>query len=435
MSRWMRLGSEVLALLSIALATGCSTGEFEDIQQRMQNALETRVVVGKVRFETGDRLCVLVVALRHTPAGLVAEAAAQAYGTGSYGMGVVAGERYTIVGFADRNGNYRLDAGEPVGIAAAVLDAGAHGPMGRRDLDLVASTALPADVERALREVPRLEQQPETLAAGDVLPIDDEKFSAEYATRGLWQPDRFLATVGAGVFFLEPYDPAKRTVLFVSGAGGFPQQWLPILHFLDHDRYQPCVFLYASGARLDASVRLLDRALRKMRRRYHVERISVVAHSMGGLVARAWILRAQESAGESLVDSFISISTPWRGHEAAGFGADLPGGPIPAWVDLRSDSEYQTALFSRQLPESVAYLLLYSYGGKKNPLLPDNDGTVTIASQLRAEARADALRVAGFDEGHVSILSSPSVARTVERFLDEPRAPGEGSSGFRRPRP
>lgn len=48
---------------------------------------------------------------------------------------------------------------------------------------------------------------------------------------------------------------------------------------------------------------------------------------------------------------------------------------------------------------------------------PTSDGTVTLASQLRPEAQAEARLVMGFDEDHVGILSAPSVIEQVHRAL------------------
>jgi hypothetical protein len=48
----------------------------------------------------------------------------------------------------------------------------------------------------------------------------------------------------------------------------------------------------------------------------------------------------------------------------------------------------------------------------------ENDGTVSVASQLRAEARADAASVQGYDEDHVSILSARAPLLRGQHFLD-----------------
>ena len=57
----------------------------------------------------------------------------------------------------------------------------------------------------------------------------------ENARRGLWQPVEFVRQVGAGVYFLEPYDPDKIPVLFVHGALGHPGDWDAIVAALDRN--------------------------------------------------------------------------------------------------------------------------------------------------------------------------------------------------------
>ena len=87
--------------------------------------------------------------------------------------------------------------------------------------------------------------------------------SAESGSLGLRQPFEFLANVGIGVFLLEPYDPKRIPVLFVSGAGGNPWEWRALIDALDHSRYQPWVFVYPSGQRLASSVGCWSAASRR----------------------------------------------------------------------------------------------------------------------------------------------------------------------------
>ena len=48
----------------------------------------------------------------------------------------------------------------------------------------------------------------------------------------------------------------------------------------------------------------------------------------------------------------------------------------------------------------------------------ENDGTVSVASQLRPEAKADAASVQGYDEDHVSILSARAPLTRAKEILD-----------------
>src|SRR5262249_57488837 len=50
---------------------------------------------------------------------------------------------------------------------------------------------------------------------GEVVTLDDARFSDEAARVGLWRPVEFLEDYGAGIYFLEPYHPNRPSLLFV----------------------------------------------------------------------------------------------------------------------------------------------------------------------------------------------------------------------------
>ena len=67
------------------------------------------------------------------------------------------------------------------------------------------------------------------------------------------------------------------------------------------------------------------------------------------------------------------------------------------------------SLFDRRLPAHVEYDLLFGHRGSPGLWRPNNDGAVTLASQLRRAAQEEGWVVFGFDEGHTSILVAPQV--------------------------
>jgi len=48
-----------------------------------------------------------------------------------------------------------------------------------------------------------------------------------------------------------------------------------------------------------------------------------------------------------------------------------------------------------------------------------NDGTVTVASQLRPAAQHEAARVEGFNETHMSVLESTAVSERLNELLGQ----------------
>ena len=224
-----------------------------------------------------------------------------------------------------------------------------------------------------------------------------------------------------GVYFLEPYDSRRVPVLFVYGAAGSPQDWRTFFTTLDRTKYQSWFFLYPSGRRLEGSALALNAAVELLQRQLGFSRLHVVAHSMGGLVARSFLAKNVLDDHNRYVSKFVSISTPWGGHEAAAMGVKFGPAVVPSWRDMVTGSEFQKAVLARSFKGKVDHLLIYGTHSSRSLFLPDeNDGTVSVVSQLEPLARKDAVEVVAFDADHVGILSRPDVVSIVEDFLADP---------------
>ena len=257
---------------------------------------------------------------------------------------------------------------------------------------------------------------------GEVVNLDDARFSHENGRLGLWQPIRFWEEVGGGLFFLEPFSQDKIPVLFVHGAGGHPQQWSTIIHRLDRTRFQPWVVFYPSGFRLNWIAEGIGKSLSEVFVTQKFEKLIVVAHSMGGMIARSLLnviaQRQTDYQGEIL---FITLSTPWSGHQAAQIGVDYAPAVIPSWVDMVPGSPFQQSLFRTVWPNTMKYYLLFSFNGGRNPFTNGNDdGTVSLVSQLNPKAQEAAIKTFGFNEDHVSILKSSEVSEKINGLLRSP---------------
>ncbi len=156
--------------------------------------------------------------------------------------------------------------------------------------------------------------------------------------------------------------------------------------------------------------------------RYGFQRLDVVAHSMGGLVSRQFIVKNVIEDQQDYIRTFITFSTPWGGHEAAAMGVKWAPTVVPSWRDMESGSDFLDQLFDRRLKGKVDHHLFYSHHAKRSAIMPaENDGTVSVASQLRTEAKADAASVQGYDEDHVSILSARAPLQRAREILDAAR--------------
>jgi hypothetical protein len=81
------------------------------------------------------------------------------------------------------------------------------------------------------------------------------------------------------------------------------------------------------------------------------------------------------------------------------------------------NGEFALSIYRKKLPPGIAHYLLFGHRGNRNPLRPNNDGVVTLATQLDPRAQAEAKMVFGFEEDHSSILESERVASVLPNIL------------------
>jgi len=88
---------------------------------------------------------------------------------------------------------------------------------------------------------------------------------------------------------------------------------------------------------------------------------------------------------------------------------------VRVFVDMAPGSAYLKSIYEKD--PGVPHYLLFSFrhtgvfGGEAS------DGTVTVASQLRAAAQHGATRVEGFNETHMSVLEAAAVSERLNGLL------------------
>ena len=272
------------------------------------------------------------------------------------------------------------------------------------------------------KQISQVDMRVENRHAGVVVSLSDPRFDRETGPLGMWEPVTFYERYGAGLFLLQPYEVGKIPVLFVHGVGGTPRNFETLVSKLDRSRFQPWVVQYPSGMRLTLLADYFAKLLKEVQVRHKVPRVIVVAHSMGGLVARGFINRLTAD-GQTFVPLFVSISSPWQGHPGAGVGVQRSPVILPCWYDVAPGSPYLDSLRQTPLPAGTAYYLLFSYRGSSALMTDGNtDGTLPLSSMLDLGMQESALNVFGFNEPHSGILESPDVSARLNRIL-ESRAP------------
>ena len=251
-------------------------------------------------------------------------------------------------------------------------------------------------------------------AVGEIANLTDPRFDPSIAEDGLWRPFDFLFKGHPGVYFLGAYDSTKIPVLFVHGINGTPQNFRTLIERIDQRRFQPWVYYYPSGAALPQVADHLTQTMRKLQVQYGFRSFAVVAHSMGGLVSRGFLQRYREGGGNAAVPLFVSIATPWDGHKAAEYGTKAPV-VVRVWTDMAPGSVYLKSIYEKD--PGVPHYLLFTFRQEGVSLGEASDGTVTVASQLRAAAQQGATRVEGYNETHMSVLESRAVSGRLNGLL------------------
>jgi pimeloyl-ACP methyl ester carboxylesterase len=257
----------------------------------------------------------------------------------------------------------------------------------------------------------------QTVAVGELTSLAEDMFSEAVAESGLWRPFDFLVDGYAGVWFLEPFDPKRTPVLFVHGINGSPANFDYLIRNLDRTRFQAWVYYYPSGLHLGSVADQLNQTVTKLQVRYRVPRFAVVAHSMGGLVARGFILRHQESSRGAAIPLFVSISTPWGGHKAAEDGVRRMPIVVEVWRDMAPGSEYQRSVLGTPLPAGMQHHMLFTFQRRSTSFGESDDQGVSVASQLALPAQSSAVRLYGFDDTHVGVLRNPETSRLLNELL------------------
>ena len=132
------------------------------------------------------------------------------------------------------------------------------------------------------------------------------------------------------------------------------------------------------------------------------EKVAVIGHSMGGIVARHYV---QALGGEDTVDTVITLGAPHRGSYSAYLGIG------PAAVEMRPGSPFLCELEATARPGPVRYVAYYS------------DLDFMVLPAVNAKLIHPALRATNIrlrHTGHLSLLLSGEVIRGVLEHLSDP---------------
>lgn len=324
-----------------------------------------------------------------------------------------------VFAFQDVNGNYQYDVGEPYDVTAPLVGLTHEGEIavGKLALQLRSMDAAKPVFAGSLFGVRSKLVSGVDIQLGVKADLMAPPFSQENASLGMWQPMTFMRRGLAGIYFLDDYDPAKVPVLFIHGINGSPRDFAQLVQHIDRTKFQPWLAYYPSGLEIQTiSVGLLG-MINKLAQEHRLQRMHIVAHSMGGLVGRQLLNTCQEEEECDYVRTFVTISSPFGGAAPAKSGLEHSPVVMPVWRSLNPDGDFLRQLFARPLPPNVTHHMLFGYRNTSTLSTESSDGTVPLGSQLRPVAQRQAVSVLGLDEDHLSILDSQMVGDLVNAYL------------------
>lgn len=415
----------ILALIAL-LASGCM---LRDLKQQVELIDDTCLVTGSVAVDDANSRAVMVAMLPgdaqqgQVPRPIDFTLADRA---GDFSFALTPGS-YRFLAFEDRDGNLELDDDESARHAygGEAVDCGAGEQLHKARItlahdDRVESGSLSVQGSRSLvaGAMETAVSLGQLTSFGEVAPLSDPRFDLDVARASMWRPVDFLRAGHSGVYLREPLDALRTPVLFIHGINGSPRVLEPLIDSLDSERLQPMYFYYASGLRIDQVVWHLDRIMRELEHRHAIQRYHVVAHSMGGLIAQAWLRQRVASDQRAGIASFISLSTPWLGYPSARQGVDHSPVVVPVWRDMASGSEFLAELFSDQPMAGLPPLhLLFGYDESGWLDNEPGDGVATLASMLPVPVQRQATSTFGVKASHVGIVANEAALERVEHLL------------------
>jgi triacylglycerol esterase/lipase EstA (alpha/beta hydrolase family) len=194
---------------------------------------------------------------------------------------------------------------------------------------------------------------------------------------------------------------AHVPVLLVHGYGCNSGYWAHLVPLLDREGISHAsVDLEPVAGSIDDYAPLIEERVQALCAATGAARIAIVAHSMGGLAARAWMRRY----GSARVARVITLGTPHHGTMLARFG---PGANA---VQMRRNGPWLRDLAASEAPD-VRARIVSIYTHHDNIVAPQDSSVLPGARNI-----------AFGGVGHVALGSNPRVLAEVLQLLRELRA-------------
>ncbi len=345
-----------------------------------------------------------------------------------YGMNLPAGS-YRIALASDRNENGVIEADEVEGSAPLVLAAAAFPSLVAGDIDLAPDAGTRIAVSTLPAPYPSVSSEPLTESLfypkGTIRKLSDPIFSPYMSELGMYDPAAFMEAAPLMFYTLEEDSGYKVPVIFVHGMGGSAADFETIAGRIDRSRYTPWFFHYPSGLELGRLSQLFyDIFLSGNIIPASENSYVIVAHSMGGLIARDALNRGQARPEEAKVGLLLTLASPFGGMKSAAKGVARAPLVVPAWRDLDPDSDFINGLSRQPLPGAAEHRVVFcGLSDKDVTRRSGSDGIVPVSSQLSEAARAGASAIEGMRSAHAAVLSEPAAVERIADLIAAIRSP------------
>jgi triacylglycerol esterase/lipase EstA (alpha/beta hydrolase family) len=235
------------------------------------------------------------------------------------------------------------------------------------------------------------------LTAGARLRLFAQEFKASFMA-GTWHMLR--AGRPARIY----RDSSRLPVLLVHGYGANGGYWVHMAALLDAARISHATLdLDPIFGDIDAYAPLVDEAARVLCAAAGSGKLVVVGHSMGGLVARAWLRRG----GLARAARVITLGTPHHGSMLAAFAPGTNGAQMRRSAGARPESAWLRALADSESLDTRA-LITSLWSHHDNMVAPQDSSLLPGARNIE---------FGGI--GHVALGSDARVLAEVLREIDE----------------
>lgn len=217
----------------------------------------------------------------------------------------------------------------------------------------------------------------------------------------------------------DPAEPKKDAVpiLLLHGSGFNESEWIFGRQFLKKEQYGSVFSLNYAGLVSNEPTKGIDdyaadkvRAkIRQIKELTGQNRIILIGHSMGGLIAGHYAERLA-AEDEMQVDHVMSIGSPWKGSPVIDRFIAGPNAP-KRYSQMSSSNQFRQELVTAALQSERQNLRkYYSVGSEMDFLVPGAVSNLTEAPERQ--------KMVSY-LGHYGIIASVSVWRQIRLWLDE----------------